>query len=106
MPLVPDLIPTPVGGCRYPVAPATQGGPVATYCATHGTTGSRGGKPGGWRCGLRVVWRWFGLQGERRRIGCYQRSCSAPGRTRTCDPLLRRQPLYPTELQGPVSPAY
>ncbi len=25
---------------------------------------------------------------------------SAPGRTRTCDPLLRRQPLYPTELQG------
>jgi hypothetical protein len=27
-------------------------------------------------------------------------SCCAPGRTRTCDPLLRRQPLYPTELQG------
>ena len=25
---------------------------------------------------------------------------SAPGRTRTCDPLLRRQPLCPTELQG------
>jgi hypothetical protein len=25
----------------------------------------------------------------------------APGRTRTCDPLLRRQPLYPAELQGP-----
>src|SRR5205085_8298345 len=25
---------------------------------------------------------------------------SAPGRIRTCDPLLRRQPLYPTELQG------
>ena len=27
-------------------------------------------------------------------------SAGAPGRTRTCDPLLRRQPLYPTELQG------
>ncbi len=25
-----------------------------------------------------------------------------PGRIRTCDPLLRRQPLYPAELQGPV----
>jgi hypothetical protein len=25
---------------------------------------------------------------------------SAPGRTRTCDPPLRRRPLYPTELQG------
>ena len=24
----------------------------------------------------------------------------APGRTRTCDPLLRRQPLYPAELPG------
>ncbi len=24
----------------------------------------------------------------------------APGRTRTCGMLLRRQPLYPTELQG------
>jgi hypothetical protein len=23
-----------------------------------------------------------------------------PGRTRTCDPLLRRQMLYPTELRG------
>ncbi len=23
-----------------------------------------------------------------------------PGRIRTCDPLLRRQPLYPAELQG------
>jgi hypothetical protein len=27
---------------------------------------------------------------------------SAPGRTRTCDLLLRRQPLYPAELQGPT----
>ncbi len=27
------------------------------------------------------------------------RKC-APGRTRTYDPLLRRQPLYPAELQG------
>ena len=26
---------------------------------------------------------------------------SAPGRTRTCDPLLRRQLLYPTELRAP-----
>ena len=25
---------------------------------------------------------------------------SVPGRIRTRDPLLRRQPLYPTELQG------
>lgn len=25
----------------------------------------------------------------------------APGRTRTCDPLLRRQLLYPTELRAP-----
>ena len=25
-----------------------------------------------------------------------------PGRIRTCDPLLRRQPLYPAELQGHV----
>ena len=25
---------------------------------------------------------------------------SAPGRTRTCGPLLRRQPLYPAELRG------
>jgi hypothetical protein len=24
----------------------------------------------------------------------------APGRTRTCDPLLRRQPLFPAELRG------
>src|ERR1022692_3994426 len=28
--------------------------------------------------------------------------CCAPGRTRTCDPLLRRQPLCPSELQAPV----
>ena len=27
---------------------------------------------------------------------------SAPGRTRTHDPLLRRQPLYPSELRGPA----
>src|SRR5918999_2297527 len=27
---------------------------------------------------------------------------SAPGRTRTCGPLLRRQPLYPAELRGPT----
>ena len=26
------------------------------------------------------------------------RFAGAPGRTRTCDPLLRRQPLYPPEL--------
>ena len=26
-----------------------------------------------------------------------------PGATRTLDPLLRRQPLYPTELQGQVA---
>ena len=25
---------------------------------------------------------------------------STPGRTRTCDPLLRRQMLYPAELRG------
>jgi hypothetical protein len=25
---------------------------------------------------------------------------SAPGRTRTCDPLLRRQMLYPAELRA------
>ena len=28
-------------------------------------------------------------------------SLGAPGRTRTCDPLLRRQLLYPTELRAP-----
>ncbi len=28
------------------------------------------------------------------------RFCSAPGRTRTCDPLLRRQPLYPLSYRG------
>ena len=27
-----------------------------------------------------------------------------PGRTRTCDPLLRRQPLYPTELREHTTP--
>ena len=32
--------------------------------------------------------------------GCLATSQGAPGRTRTCDPLLRRQPLYPAELQG------
>ena len=26
-------------------------------------------------------------------------NAGAPGRTRTCDPLLRRQPLYPAELR-------
>ena len=34
------------------------------------------------------------------------RFCCAPGRTRTCDPLLRRQPLYPLSyrgLRGPVA---
>ena len=29
-------------------------------------------------------------------LTCY----CAPDRTRTCDPPLRRRPLYPTELQG------
>ena len=29
-----------------------------------------------------------------------QTSHGAPGRIRTCDPLLRRQPLYSAELQG------
>src|SRR5580704_12865601 len=28
--------------------------------------------------------------------------CGAPGRTRTCDRLLRRQLLYPAELQAPT----
>ena len=36
MPLVPDLIPC-LRRCRYPVAPTTHGGPVATYCAAHGS---------------------------------------------------------------------
>ena len=30
------------------------------------------------------------------------RSTSRPGRTRTCDPLLRRQMLYPPELRARV----
>ena len=29
--------------------------------------------------------------------------CGVPGATRTLDPLLRRQPLYPAELQGQVT---
>ena len=35
-----------------------------------------------------------------RRIAPDLRCCCAPGRTRTCDPLLRRQPLYPLSYRG------
>jgi hypothetical protein len=35
---------------------------------------------------------------DRQQNPCHTRLC-APGRTRTCDPLLRRQPLYPAELR-------
>ena len=31
-------------------------------------------------------------------------SCGAPGRIRTCDPLIRSQILYPAELQAPKQP--
>ena len=33
-------------------------------------------------------------------------SCSARGRTRTCDPRLRRPSLYPAELRGRGAPEY
>ena len=36
-----------------------------------------------------------------KRFGWSERTC-APGRTRTCDRLLRRQLLYPAELQAPT----
>ena len=32
----------------------------------------------------------------------YEGILGVPGRIRTRDPLLRRQPLYPTELQGRI----
>jgi hypothetical protein len=42
--------------------------------------------------------------GSGQRVACAQRRLrsrtSAPGRTRTCDPRLRRPPLYPAELPG------
>src|SRR5205823_4292473 len=37
---------------------------------------------------------------DQQKMPSYQPPCGAPGTTRTCDPLLRRQPLYPAELQG------
>jgi hypothetical protein len=42
------------------------------------------------------------ITGQPGQVGIELRFClSAPGRTRTCDPLLRRQLLYPTELRAP-----
>ena len=41
-----------------------------------------------------------GSTASARRSAPRARSVSAPGRTRTCDPLLRRQPLCPAELRG------
>jgi hypothetical protein len=41
-----------------------------------------------------------------REIECEEkcvREESVPGRIRTCDPLLRRQLLYPSELQGHIT---
>ena len=38
-------------------------------------------------------------------LRCLATSQSAPGRTRTCDPLLRRQPLYPLSYRG-MTPRY
>ncbi len=35
-----------------------------------------------------------------------EKSAGVPGGIRTHDPLLRRQPLYPAELQGHVAKTY
>ena len=45
-------------------------------------------------------WRPFGGSGGHRPEGRNRRVRCAPGRTRTCDPLLRRQPLYPLSYRG------
>jgi hypothetical protein len=42
------------------------------------------------------------LLGPTARMQCFPADSSAPGRTRTCDPRLRRPSLYPAELRGPL----
>ena len=46
---------------------------------------------------LEIIWLY--LYSQSGRVG-EDNICGVPGRIRTRGPLLRRQPLYPTELQG------
>ncbi len=45
----------------------------------------------------RGIWR---ATPEDEKVPLTSQFTSAPGRTRTCDPLLRRQPLYPLSYRG------
>ena len=47
-------------------------------------------------------WKQAGRCPTRGKTPCAGQTSSTPGRTRTCDLLLRRQLLYPAELRGPV----